>query len=209
MLCAFKYMESANIVHRDIKPANILIDKYCQIKICDFGMSRSLPESIIKHTQERDQRMWDFCQKSRSPKRSEAIKLQCQDSESQSKIKRSVSSHTFSRWYRSPEILLIQERYDSMTDIWALGCTIYELLKSQNFIKRELQPDMKPEKLACFQGHYSFPLSPLKPHEDPKTMKEQLQTIVYKLGPPSAKDTSFIDSPDIKTYFQKLKTNEQ
>jgi hypothetical protein len=42
--------------------------------------------------------------------------------------------------------------------------------------------------LACFQGHYSFPLSPLKPKEDPKKMKEQLQCIVNKLGPFSAKD---------------------
>ena len=29
ILCAFKFMETANIVHRDIKPANILVDKYC------------------------------------------------------------------------------------------------------------------------------------------------------------------------------------
>ena len=49
-LSAVNFIHNANIIHRDIKPANILIDEYCQIKICDFGMSRTLKEkeSIFK-----------------------------------------------------------------------------------------------------------------------------------------------------------------
>lgn len=35
-------MHSAKIIHRDIKPANILINEDCSVKICDFGLSRSL-----------------------------------------------------------------------------------------------------------------------------------------------------------------------
>ena len=42
-LCALNFMHEANIVHRDIKSANILIDSCCNAKICDFGISRSLP----------------------------------------------------------------------------------------------------------------------------------------------------------------------
>ena len=42
ILCGIKFLHSANIMHRDIKPANILIDAQCQIKICDFGMARSI-----------------------------------------------------------------------------------------------------------------------------------------------------------------------
>lgn len=44
ILCGMKYMHSANILHRDLKPANILINEDCSAKICDFGLSRSLPE---------------------------------------------------------------------------------------------------------------------------------------------------------------------
>ena len=47
LLCAVKYCHSANVLHRDIKPANILINKDCQVKLCDFGISRTLPESLL------------------------------------------------------------------------------------------------------------------------------------------------------------------
>ena len=43
MLCSLKFLKSANVVHRDIKPANILINDQCHVKICDFGLSRTLP----------------------------------------------------------------------------------------------------------------------------------------------------------------------
>ena len=46
-LCAVKFMHSANIIHRDLKPANILVDSDCNVKICDFGLARTLPESAI------------------------------------------------------------------------------------------------------------------------------------------------------------------
>ena len=46
LLCALKYLHSSNIIHRDIKPANILINEDCQIKIIDFGISRTLPNSL-------------------------------------------------------------------------------------------------------------------------------------------------------------------
>ena len=47
-LCSLNFMHSANVVHRDIKPANILLDQHCNVQICDFGLSRTLPESIRK-----------------------------------------------------------------------------------------------------------------------------------------------------------------
>jgi len=46
-LCCLKFLHSCNIIHRDIKPANILINKECQVWICDFGLARTMPESSI------------------------------------------------------------------------------------------------------------------------------------------------------------------
>mmetsp|Transcript_5094 Transcript_5094/g.8682 ORF Transcript_5094/g.8682 Transcript_5094/m.8682 type:complete len:238 (+) Transcript_5094:145-858(+) len=42
MLCSLNFVHSAGILHRDIKPANLLIDEDCNVKICDFGLSRSI-----------------------------------------------------------------------------------------------------------------------------------------------------------------------
>ena len=43
LLCAMKYIHSANLIHRDVKPDNVLIDKHCITKFCDFGLSRTVP----------------------------------------------------------------------------------------------------------------------------------------------------------------------
>ena len=44
ILAALNYIHSANVIHRDLKPANILVNKVCEIKICDFGLDRGFPE---------------------------------------------------------------------------------------------------------------------------------------------------------------------
>ena len=44
ILCAINFIHSANIIHRDLKPDNLLIDRNCQIKLCDFGLARNLPK---------------------------------------------------------------------------------------------------------------------------------------------------------------------
>lgn len=35
-------MHSANVIHRDLKPANVLVNEDCSVKICDFGLARSI-----------------------------------------------------------------------------------------------------------------------------------------------------------------------
>jgi len=39
---SLKYMHSGQMLHRDIKPSNILLNSDCQVKVCDFGLARSL-----------------------------------------------------------------------------------------------------------------------------------------------------------------------
>lgn len=42
LLCAVKYLHESNVLHRDIKPANILVNEDCTVKLCDFGLARSI-----------------------------------------------------------------------------------------------------------------------------------------------------------------------
>ena len=59
ILCCMKFLHSANILHRDLKPGNILIDSDCRVKVCDFALSRSLPESCVGKGSGNSKRMRD------------------------------------------------------------------------------------------------------------------------------------------------------
>ena len=47
LLCALKYLHSAHVVHRDIKPANILLNSDSRMKLCDFGLARTIHSERI------------------------------------------------------------------------------------------------------------------------------------------------------------------
>ena len=47
LLCSLQFLHEANVVHRDLKSANILVSSDCDVKICDFGLARTLPQMIM------------------------------------------------------------------------------------------------------------------------------------------------------------------
>ncbi|CAD8088310.1 unnamed protein product [Paramecium sonneborni] len=46
VLRGLKYLHSAGILHRDLKPRNLLLNRSCDVKICDFGLGRAIAENI-------------------------------------------------------------------------------------------------------------------------------------------------------------------
>ena len=48
ILRGLKYLHSANVLHRDLKPSNILVNKNCDLKICDFGLARGFVTTDVE-----------------------------------------------------------------------------------------------------------------------------------------------------------------
>lgn len=49
VVSALHYLHSQlKVIHRDVKPCNMLIDRTGRVKICDFGISGYLVNSIAK-----------------------------------------------------------------------------------------------------------------------------------------------------------------
>jgi len=100
-LCSLAYLHSANIMHRDIKPSNLLIDSNCNVKLCDFGLSRSI------QTQNQSKR-----QKGEKISNNQICRELVSSRKERSSKKRSMSNHVISRWYRPPEVIVLDKSYD-------------------------------------------------------------------------------------------------
>jgi len=94
-LKALKYMHSAELLHRDMKPSNLLLNSDCLMKVADFGLARSLKETVRTAADEDKAQLTDY---------------------------------VATRWYRAPEILLGNVKYDSAVDMWGLGCILGEIM---------------------------------------------------------------------------------
>lgn len=79
-------------------------------------------------------------------------------------ISRKLTSHVATRWYRAPEIILLEKDYGPPIDMWAVGCIFAELLS----MMKENAPTFLDRK-PLFPGKSCFPLSPAKkPQEQRK-----------------------------------------
>lgn len=59
LLLALACMHSGEVIHRDLKPSNILLNDNCDVRLCDFGLARSVAVHM-SHGDEVDPTMTDY-----------------------------------------------------------------------------------------------------------------------------------------------------
>lgn len=58
----------------------------------------------------------------------EVANLLVKTKDARKNIRRELTDHVVTRWYRAPEIILLEKDYGPAIDMWAVGCIFAELL---------------------------------------------------------------------------------
>ena len=112
-------------------------------------------------------------------------------------MERQLTQHVVTRWYRAPELILLQEYYNAAIDMWSVGCIFAELLQT-------LEPNRRPQPL--FPGKSCFPLSARRAEkgqierfgEEFRAESHQLEKIFEITGTPSLADIEEMDEGPMK-----------
>ena len=108
MLRALKYLHSAQIIHRDIKPANWVLNlQPVSMKLCDFGLARSLKglhQGSLKENGQTTQQNGQNGTKTRCvlQNRTQTLTLLAFATRP---MQRTLTKHVVTRWYRPPGTL--------------------------------------------------------------------------------------------------------
>ena len=76
-----------------------------------------------------------------------------------SKRERNLSEHVYSRSYRPPEVILRDQNYDLSSDIWAIGCMLYELIVCSENNREDPRQGTIDRSFA--RGDSCYPMSPI------------------------------------------------
>ncbi|KAL7535773.1 hypothetical protein ACHAXR_008376 [Thalassiosira sp. AJA248-18] len=176
MLVGLKYIHSSSVIHRDLKPA-ILLNEDCTLKICDFGLARIVHNNKISPSTTTQLR--GAAEATVQDVTDEASHLTGVPRPSMS---RQLTKHVVTRWYRAPELILIQP-YASAVDIWSLGCIFGELLSMQEGSVPTYQ-----DRVPLFPGGSCYPLSGDHASANSDERLDQLSVIFSVIGMPSEED---------------------
>ena len=102
------------------------------------------------------------------------------------KPKRKLTAHVVTRWYRAPELILMEKQYGYEIDIWSAGWILGELMKMT-----ETDDSIQLTQTTLFMGLSWFPLSPWEDEDIeeeingfPINSSDQIQSIFDIIGTP-------------------------
>jgi len=218
MLLGMKYIHSARIIHRDIKPANVLLTEACDLKLCDFGLARTLEEDEVDDNEDRDNfgianpkdhehehsMVLSSMEGHNNTGASSSSSSNTSLSTGPDAVRRQMTRHVVTRWYRAPELPLYNDGdYTPAIDVWAVGCVYAEMLGMLDTGDSEQRYDRK----ALFPGGSCYPMSKDRggKSRDGKEKKDQLQVIMEILGTPTDDEMRRLRTDDARAYVNQLK----
>ncbi|KAJ1458388.1 kinase-like domain-containing protein [Pelagophyceae sp. CCMP2097] len=173
LLKAVEHMYRCGIVHRDLKPANMLLEVHpIRLKVCDFGLARSLvnEQPAASHADRGDD--------GGPPGESESERAAMP--QKRPLLRRQLTTHVVTRWYRAPELLLRSPTYTRAVDMWSVGCILAELLSME-----EASVPCYLDRAPLFPG-MSSDMTPSNKNDD--FSNDQLEMIVRVCGTPTKSD---------------------
>jgi len=112
-LRALKALHSADVIHRDLKPSNLLLNANCDLKVCDFGLARSVKTAEPSGTETGFMTEYVATRWYRAPEIMLTFKQY---------TKVSVSPHIR---FTLPTII------GKAIDVWSVGCILAEMLSGK------------------------------------------------------------------------------
>ena len=119
-------------------------------------------------------------------------------------MKRQLTGHVVTRWYRAPELILLEKDYGPAIDMWSVGCIFAELL---GMMKQSAVTylDRKP----LFPGRSCYPLSPdrharIQANGFAVSKDDQLAMIFEVLGTPEEADIAFVTDQKALAYLMSF-----
>lgn len=118
------------------------------------------------------------------------------------KAKRQLTGHVVTRWYRAPEVILLEKEYTQAVDVWSIGCVFAEILN----MKRE-NASTYLDRGPLFPGKSCFPLSPdvstgLRKGGYPSAENDQINMIFDVVGTIEDEEMDFISDAKALAYIK-------
>ena len=155
------------------------------IKICDFGLARIVndtPSLSMSSTQTQNLNDSSIVGSQTAKPKNDSAGIPT----AKVGLKRQLTKHVVTRWYRAPELILIQP-YTSAVDIWSLGCILAELLSMQEGSVPGYQ-----DRAPLFPGGSCYPLSGDTGNMKDDERLDQLSVIFGVIGTPKVEDVQSI-----------------
>merc|ERR1719242_2032043 len=116
------------------------------------------------------------------------------------KIQNKLTKHVVTRWYRCPEVILLQQDRDYIfgVDTWSVGCIFAELLQ----MHQETCPHYKDRKVL-FPGRSCFPFSTKDPF-DYQHRTDQLRVVFNEIGTPSKEEIARFKDKNVQIYLSNM-----